>query len=251
MSLLGALAVTLVMFVGAAWAGPPFFTDDPETVEPQHWEFYVATQFQKDKNGDRSGTFPHFELNYGLVEDVQLHMILPLAWNQPNGQSTKYGLGDLELGVKYRFIHERDNIPQVAFFPIVDLPTGDSDQDLGAGETKVFLPLWFQKSSGDWTSYAGGGYWINPGAVNQNYWFTGWTVQRKLNDYLSLGAEIFYAGPDTVDAQDRVGFNVGAIVNLTEEHHILLAAGRDIQGDNDLSMYLAYQFTFGPKENGN
>jgi hypothetical protein len=245
-----ALLLGAIMILGStwAWAGPPFLTDDPETVEPGHAEFYIGSQFQKDKAGNKAGTGPHFEFNYGLVEDVQLHMIAPLAWNKPSGQSSQYGLGDLEFGVKYRFIHETDNIPQVGFFPIVDLPTGDDDKGLGGGETKLFLPLWFQKSWGAWTSYAGGGYWINPGADRQNYWFTGWVLQRRLNEHLSLGAELYYATADVVDAQDRFGFNVGTIVDLTDEHHILLSAGRDIQGENDLIMYLAYQFTFGPHE---
>jgi hypothetical protein len=28
-----------------------------------------------------------------------------------------------------------------------------------------------QKSAGDWSTY-GGGYWINPGVGNKNFWFT-------------------------------------------------------------------------------
>jgi hypothetical protein len=241
----GALLLAFVMVLGSswAWAGPPFLTDDPETVEPQHGEFYVAGQYLRSKDG-KSGTAPHLEFNYGLVEDVQLHMIVPLAWNTPNNESTKYGLGDLELGVKYRFIHEGDWMPQVAMFPIVTLPTGDKDNGLGEGRTRVFLPLWFQKSWEPWTTYAGGGYWINPGAGNQNYWFTGWVVQRKLCSFLTLGAEIYYATADTVDGTDRYGYTAGAIVDLTEEHHVLLSGGHDLHGDNDLTLYLAYQYTF-------
>ena len=29
----------------AAWAGPPFFTDDPEPADYKHGEFYVASQY--------------------------------------------------------------------------------------------------------------------------------------------------------------------------------------------------------------
>jgi hypothetical protein len=47
-----------------ALAGPPFVTDDPEIVEYRHWEIYVASQHEKDKDG-WSGTAPHFEVNYG------------------------------------------------------------------------------------------------------------------------------------------------------------------------------------------
>jgi hypothetical protein len=37
---------------------------------------------------------------------------------------------------------------------------------------------------------------------------------------------------------------LGAIVNLTEDHHLLFSIGRDIQGENRFSAYLAYQYTF-------
>ena len=36
---------------------------------------------------------------------------------------TTYGLGDTEIGMKYRFIHETDTTPQVGTFPIMHIPT--------------------------------------------------------------------------------------------------------------------------------
>jgi hypothetical protein len=43
-------------------------------------------------------------------------------------------------------------------------------------------------------------------------------------------------------------FNVGAIVDFTESHHLLLSAGRGFAGPNLFQGYVAYQLTFGPKE---
>ena len=59
-------ALTILGIAGTAYGGPPFVTDDPEPVEYQHWEFYVASQDSR-LGGDWSGTGPHFELNYGVV----------------------------------------------------------------------------------------------------------------------------------------------------------------------------------------
>jgi len=245
-TILIAAALSFTLGTGVLWAGPPFFTDDPETPEYRHWEFYVASQYTESDEG-KSGTAPHFEMNYAVLPDVMLHTIVPFAWDKPNDESSKYGLGDVELGVKYRFIHESDTIPQVGTFPILTLPTGDEDRGLGEGRAKLFLPLWFQKSWGPWSSYAGGGYWINPGDDRQNYWFTGWQVQRELSELLTLGAEIFYVTADTVDGGNSSGFNAGAIINLTKRHHLLFSIGQDIHGGNDLSMYLGYQLTLGPR----
>ncbi|MCB2193540.1 MAG: transporter [Deltaproteobacteria bacterium] len=228
-----------------AHAGPPFFTDDPVPVPYRNWELYAATQDVKEQGG-KSGTAPHFEANYGALPELQLHMIVPLAWDRPQGESTQYGLGDLEVGAKYRFIHEGKVMPQVGAFPILTLPTGDDERGLGEGRANLFLPVWLQKSWGRWTSYGGGGYWIHPGEDNQNYWFTGVVLQRQITDWLALGGELFQSTADTVDGGDSTGYNFGAMIDFSEEQHLLISGGSDLHGDTDLTFYLAYQLTFGP-----
>lgn len=249
---LGMLLTSLIM-IPAVFAGPPFRTDDPEPVEYGHGEFYVANTYSNDRDG-RSGTAPHVEANYGVAPDVMLHLIAPFAYNQPTGGSTYYGFGDVELGVKYRFIQETGACPMVGTFPIIHLPTGNSDNGLGNGATQVFLPLWFQKTWGPWQSYGGGGYWINPGTDNKNYWFTGWQVQREIDTWLTIGGEIFNQTPTVMEGNYQTGFNIGAIINFTEDHHFIFSAGTDIWGQNYFSYYAAYLWTWGlmekQKENG-
>ena len=91
-------------------AGPPFVTDDPEPVDYQHWEFYIASQHTQTADG-WSGTAPHFELNYGVITNVQLHLIAPLAYDAPKNGAAHYGYGNTELGVKFRFIQESSLAP--------------------------------------------------------------------------------------------------------------------------------------------
>ena len=240
--------LSLFAFAPASvWAGPPFITDDPVPVEYKHGELYLSSIYTDTKDG-KTGTLPHIEFNYGIIPDVQLHFLVPFAFSHPNGGPTSYGLGDTELGVKYRFIHESDNIPQVGIFPLIHVPTGDSDRGLGSGHVQEFLPLWLQKSFGPWTTYGGGGYWINPGTDNKNYWQLGWLVQRDITKALTLGAEVFYFGKQTTDGRDQTGYNIGGIINLSKAHHILFSAGSDIAGDTSFSAYLGYQWTFGPKK---
>ena len=76
------LILFLVLLAGTVVAGPPFVTDDPEPVEYHNWEFYIAS-IQSKYNGDWSGTAPHLELNYGVVSNVQLHLITPMAYDAP------------------------------------------------------------------------------------------------------------------------------------------------------------------------
>jgi hypothetical protein len=247
-STLAAMVFLSIFGLDSAWAGPPFVTDDPVPVEFRHWEVYIASEWEHDKHEGTSGTLPHIEVNYGIITDVQLHMIVPMAYSAPHMGSRQYGIGDIELGVKYRFLHENGWMPQVGVFPLVELPTGDSSRGLGEGHVNVFLPVWIQKSWGPWSTYGGGGYWFHPGEGNENYWFAGWLLQRDLSKVVTLGAEIFNTSPKAESESDETGFNIGGFVNLSEVQHILFSAGRDLKGPNTFSAYLAFQWTFGPKE---
>jgi hypothetical protein len=239
--------ITIGTFV--AWAGPPFRTDDPGTVGCRGWEIDVASVVSKDKD-ETSATAPQIEANYGLLANLDLHIIAPFSYVSPNEGSTHYGFGDIELGVKYRFIQENHWLPMVATFPLVEMPTGNQKQGLGSGHVNTFIPLWIQKSWDPWTTYGGGGYAINPGEGNKNSWFIGWVVQRDLSEKITLGGELFYNTPETAGESSQVGFNAGGFFNFTEEHHLLFSIGRDISGPNRFSMYLGYQLTIGPRKEG-
>src|ERR1700691_523686 len=74
------LLLLLVMCLGAAaaWAGPPFETDDPEPIDYKNYEFYTfasadSTAVEMDTAG------PAVEFNWGALPNVHLHIILPLA----------------------------------------------------------------------------------------------------------------------------------------------------------------------------
>jgi len=234
-----ALLVLAAIFVGGtAWAGPPFLTDDPEPVELGHWEFYLASQWSVADHS-ATGTAPHVEVNYGALPELQLHVIVPatLAWQ--SGQPTQYGLGDVELGAKYRFVEEGERRPQIGIFPLVLLPAGSQARGLGAGTTQVLLPIWLQKSFGPWMTYGGAGLHL---ASGDNDVVAGWLLQRKLLGMIAVGAEAFFTFPlndDPVELQ----VNLGLVVDFSDRHHLLASAGpafgRDVRGQ----AYLAYQLT--------
>ena len=238
--LLGAL------FAGAALAGPPFVTDDPEPVDYGHWEVYIASERAQGTDGV-TGTAPHMEVNYGALPELQLHVIAPLAYAGTVGGVWHSGFGDTELGLKYRFLDESDSYPQIGTFPLIEFPTGNENLGLGGGHTRAFIPVWLQKSFGPWTTYGGGGYWLNGGGGNQNYWLFGWEVQRLLSSSLAAGIEFFRTTSTTPHGDPAFSFNVGMMLDLSEKHHILLSAGRDLSGPNRFTAYLAFQWTLGPR----
>ena len=226
--------------------GPPYNTDDPEPVDYRHWEAYIAAQYLHTREGS-VGTEPHFEFNYGIVPNVQLHLLTPFADNDPVDGKRQYGYGDTEIGVKYRFMQETKRQPMVGIFPLIEAPTGSASRGLGNGKAQFFLPVWIQKDLGNaWTTYGGGGYWRNPGAGNRDYWFMGWQAQKQVTKQCGLGGEIFHTTPTTMDGSDRTAFNVGVVYDFDYGHHFLLSIGRDFKGPDTGSAYIAYQWTFGP-----
>ncbi|MDR3568008.1 MAG: hypothetical protein P4L43_08280 [Syntrophobacteraceae bacterium] len=228
-------------------AGPPFRTDDPQPVDYRHWEFYLASQYQKNTGGV-SATAPHVEINYGVRPDFQLHLILPMEYAKPRGQPSHYGYSDTELGLKWRFYSEKRKKFMAGSFPLVEIPTGEESRGLGNGAPQVFIPLWLQKEWGPWLSNVGGGYWFNSGAGHRDFQFLGAMVQRDVNRYWTLGAEIFYQTPSDSSGAHEVGFNAGGFLKLTKNQQILFTAGSDIHGPNSFFYYLAYYLTFGPGE---
>lgn len=237
----GELIVVICVVAATAQAGPPYVTDDPEPVPYEHWEVYLATQHTVSSD-DVSGTAPHVEVNYGAWPNVQLHAIAPLAYSHPSGAATSYGPGDVELGIKLRFVQENGWRPMLGVFPLLELPTGSAQDGIGTGHLQAFVPLWLQGSSGPWTSYGGGGYWIHPGAGNRDYGLFGWLVQRRLGT-LSIGGEVYYTTADHTGGSDNLRFDLGFVLDLTQHHHLMGSAGRSVLGDTRFQGYFAYQLT--------
>jgi len=245
---LGAFAGASLALPLPAPAGPPYTTDDPEPVEFRHWEVYLAFQNFWTHGQGADGTLPQFEVNYGALPDLQLHAIVPLAWTSPEGGPFRYGFGDVELGAKFRFVHESEWVPQIGTFPLVELPSGSAARGLGAGHVQVLLPIWLQKSFGSWTTYGGGGYWIgNPGPGSSGSWFVGWQAQCQFSKWGTAGAEVYHgmAGQDGGPTDTR--FNVGLAIDVSDFQHVLLSAGHSLVSASGQA-YAAYQLTFGPHE---
>lgn len=242
---------TLILTLGiAAWAaraeaGPPYLTDDPEPPPLGHWEAVFFTM-GLEAQGSGAGFLPALEFNYGGFEDTQLHIQLPVGFETGQG-GTKFGAADVELGVKYRFVEEDEQgwRPQVAVYPFVEIPTETSRNSFASPGVDVFLPLWAQKDLDEnWSVDAGGGYWINPG--QQNYWFAGALLQRKITDALVAGVEVYHQSPPTLGGYSITGFNLGATYDFDAHDHLLVSAGRGLANagaSDQLTWYLGYEIT--------
>ncbi len=203
-----------------ASAGPPFITDDPEPTDTGHWENYT---FISGVNalGVTTGQ-AGFDLNYGAYKDLQLTAVIPLDYEA--GSGGRAGAGEIEFAAKYRFLHQSDGgwTPDVSFFPSMFAPS--SDRHFGTGRLALFLPFWAEKDFGKWSVFGGGGYNLNSGSGQRDFWLSGIAIQRVVSEQLSLGAEVYHQTPDAIGARPFTGVDLGFTYKLIE-HWSLLAAG--------------------------
>ncbi len=207
------------------------------------------------------GTLPGVEVNYGALPGLQLHVIVQQGYQAAQGGDFGVAFADVELGAKYRFLNPGDDdwFPQAGVFPTIEIPSGNPRLALGTGHAQVYLPLWLQKDFRPWSIYGGGGYWINPGAGNNNYGFFGVAVTRQVTEPLNIGLELFHqtetgaVAPATplsspgLGVSAQTGFNVGLVYDVSNTWHLLASGGTGLQNratTNRFSYYLALQLTF-------
>jgi hypothetical protein len=204
-----------------AFAGPPYLTDDPVPTDTGHWEIYAFTAAE----GRRStlDAASGFDLNYGPVKDVQLTATLPYSFSHAPLEGWRSGSGDVELGIKYRFIHDEKSGFSAAIFPRAILPTAAHSP---GEKTRFLLPLWIGKDFAGGTSiFGGGGFTINPGAGNRDFWQAAIAVTQDLSKTVSVGAEITRQGSDTVGGTTQTRAGIGSIVQLSDHYALLFSGG--------------------------
>jgi Putative MetA-pathway of phenol degradation len=240
---LAASLCMLPLLLAAAWAGPPYETDDPQPTDTGHWEIYAFAGAEGlGTTFDGTGGF---DLNYGPVEDLQLTATLPLKHVHVHDQGSQTGIGDIEAGIKYRFFHDEARGLAIAVFPRVILPT--SGHRFGSGKVGALLPVWVQKDFGHWSLFGGGGYALNPGAGNRDYWQGGVALTRQVSERFSLGGEVTRQGADAIGGSAATGLGVGAIYKLKPPFSLLFSGGpifEDAGGPARYRLYSALSIAF-------
>ena len=146
---------TLLFFIASiAQAQQPFYTDDADVTPRGHFHF----EFSNEIDVLQRSSFPNlkqntadFELDYGLFEGVEIGIESPLLtlFNAAGTiPKTPSGIGDTNFSVKYNFRKERENsrLPAMSLSFNVELPTGDTNRQLGSGLPDYYMNGVLQKS---------------------------------------------------------------------------------------------------------
>jgi hypothetical protein len=226
-----------------AWAGPPYFTDDPVPTDARHFEIYAYADGLRDGTGTSSDAGMDF--NYGAARDLQLTAVLPISYDQPRTAVSATGLGNIELAAKYRFLHQSDVGWDVAVFPRLVLASVSSK--VGEQQKSLQLPLWAGRNWATWSTFGGGGCVIGRSGELRDYCFAGWVLAKQLLPNLQMGAELYHQSADTVQARAKTVAGAGLSYDLSKRLHLLAYGSGGLQhaaSEHQYSWYAAMLFTF-------
>ncbi len=236
------LAASILSCPGLAFAGPPYVTDDPEPTRRGGWENYIylsGTDISHETAGQAG-----LELNYGPADDLQLSLTLPVDFDKARALRT--GVGDVDIGAKYRFLQQSDRswLPDVAVFPSVGLPT--ARHAFGTGLATLFLPVWMEWDFGDWSTFGGGGYELNRGNGQRDFGLVGWAITRSLGKRLSVGVEIYHQTSPATGSPSTTNLGIGVTYQFTKHWALMASGGPGIQSRpwaGQSAFYASLQFT--------
>ncbi len=222
-----------------------FILDSPEPLPYKHVWVDIHSSFTHLKSGT-AASLPGVESYMGIYPDFQTYSVWPVTLSAPRQKSTRYGYGDVRLGLKYRFIHETETCPQVAFYPKFTFPSGDPDQGIGNRKTIGTVPLWMQKKWGDWKFTGGASYVINPAKGKFNYLYGGMLIRWQITKSFMLGNEFVLQEPKSLTDGSKVLYNFGGSYYFTPQTFVLFSTGHSIYGTRTFIGFVGFGMKWGP-----
>jgi hypothetical protein len=239
--ILGA-ALTVAAASARAQGGPPLFTDDPGTPGPGNWEVNVAVTLDRTSPASSWGA-PLVDANYGWGDRLQLKLEIPWVVVS-DGASTRGGIGNPLLGVKWRFLDEETAGVGVSTYPQLGFNVSSLSVDRGLVErdTTFFLPVSAARSLGPVSVNIELGRIFESGGAGE--WVWGLALGHSFGRVEAL-AEIFGARGEGAESR-RAGVNVGARVPVFVSSTLLASGGWSLSspdGARHAFAYLGLQLT--------
>ena len=120
----------------------------------------------------------------GFGENDQFKIEFAVASIDASDDENRWGISDLLVGYKYRFLEEDEGIGwQVSFYPQVATPTGNQDVGIGSGNTELQIPFQFGKHFDDDLIYVNPevGYNVVFDDPTLNSWKYGLAAEMRTN----------------------------------------------------------------------
>lgn len=234
---ISAAAVCAVLVLWSTWAfgAHPLITDDAATQGEGKFQVELNGDYSRDRDGRTKEDSLGIQsiLSYGLTERLDLVMAVPfehLRVREGGVQSTHYGLSDLSVELKWRFLE--DSGWGIAIKPGLTLPTGDQDESLGAGRASATLFFIMSKELEPMALHLNLGYIRNENSVQErtDLWHASLACELEVLDGLKVvanaGAErsrdsgigtppVFFLGGVIYSVLENLDLDLGLKAGLT------------------------------------
>jgi len=130
-----------------AQGGPPFYTNDPGTPGNLNWEINIGYMPFFYSNQTISHT-PDLDINFGVGDRIQLTYENAWLRVQSPGENTKFGLGQSNPGVKWRFYDAGEDGLSISIFPQLFLnnPNNAVQRGITPPSDTFLLPAEFSRN---------------------------------------------------------------------------------------------------------
>jgi hypothetical protein len=136
---------------GSAFAqgGPPFYTNDPGTPGNLNWEINLGYMPFFYSHQSVSHT-PDLDINFGVGNRIQLTYENAWLRVQNPSSATEFGLGQSNLGVKWRFYDAGESGLNISVFPqlFVNNPDDAVRRGITPASDTLLLPFEFTRRFG-------------------------------------------------------------------------------------------------------
>ena len=241
------LCVALTPQYSRGQAGPPLFTDDPDTPGNGHWEINFAVTVLQTRDRRLLG-LPLVDVNYGLGERLQLKAEVPwLVLQDRHGEPTQSGIGSTNIGLKWRFVDHGEHGLAISTYPQLEIRISASSarRMLIEPGSELRLPIEMSRELGPVKIVGEFGYQVVQREKDEVIY--GLAMAREVTKRLELLGELHGEAKRDL-SENKLLFNLGGRFKLTKQSTLLFSAGRSFRATSSdhptLAAYVGWQFHF-------
>ncbi len=234
------LALAFVATTAHAQGGPPYYTNDPGTPGNLNWEINLAYMPFLYSNQSVSHT-PDVDINFGVGERIQLTYENAWLRVQDPSSAAKYGLGQSNFGVKWRFHDGGEGGLAISTFPqfFLNNPDDAVRRGITPASDAFLLPFEFSKKLGPVdVNYEIGYQFVHKGPDG---WLTGLVVGHDFTSKLEMDME-FYSQGTFHPSGNQPTLEVGARYKIHRPVILLLMGGRSLEPSGTNQSYFVGYF---------
>lgn len=198
--------ITFLLNSPLTWAIHIQGVEDAGTVLSKEIELELGGHYERWQKDESQATM-QLVFTWGILRRVNGILEVPYL-RLHHGESKNAGLGDLNIGIKYRFFKEHNLAPAIALKALGTLPVGDERSGLGAGEVTWDLAAIASKTWGNFESHMNLGF----GKDFSSYGFSLWYPQDRFTFIAELTGD---CSSWFKDLSGSSGWLLGIVYELT------------------------------------